>query len=57
MSRFRFISVYYGALLEPFLASGGEALESNKGLRNNHIEENKTDSRRKFDFYEVGLKN
>ena len=27
LSKFRFISVYYGALLEPVLAAGGEALE------------------------------
>ena len=27
LSKFRFISVYYGALLEPFLAAGGAAIE------------------------------
>ena len=51
LSKFRFISVYYGSLLEPFLSSGGEAIEPDSPLAKDFIVKNERNTRRKITLY------
>ena len=52
---FRFVSVYFGALLEPFLAGGGKALETKSPWEKDLIVKNEVGSRRKITFYEKAI--
>jgi len=53
LSKFRFISVYYGSLLEPFLSSGGEAIETKSSLKTDYIIRNERNTRRKISLYKM----
>ena len=55
ISMFRFISVYFGGLMEPFLAGGGEALEPKSPWEKNLIQMNQVGSRRKITFYNKAI--
>ena len=55
LSKFRFISVYNGGLLEPFLAAGGASLEPATKLEKNKILNNTSSSRGKLTLYNKGV--
>ena len=52
---FRFISVFYGSLLEPFLAAGGKELEQKSAWEKDLIVKNEVSTRRKINFYNKGI--
>ena len=49
---FRFISVWYGSLLDPFLKAGGNIIEPKAKWGKDLTQENQKNSRGKFSFYE-----
>ena len=55
ISKFRFISVYFGDLLESFLAGGGKGVELHSRQKKNLILENRTASRGKLALYKQGI--
>ena len=54
-TNFKFISVYFGALLEPFLGSERKNVEFKAITRKRVIEENDENTRIKFFFYESDI--
>ena len=55
ISMFRFVSVYYGELLERFLSAGGEILEPKSAWHKDLIQRNHVGQRRKFSSYNKSI--
>ena len=55
LSMFRFVSVYYGSVLEKFLAAGGEAMEPKSIVSEDLVIKNRVNSRRKITLYNKGI--